>query len=1108
MGEPMRRSVTVVAGALVAALALGIVGAVTLRTDESPSTAGAVGVQPYVPVGDVDDWTPTCGFPGSTVSAITADGPTSDSPTLPTWDPGELSGSVSLHAAGEVLGIQTETDDGATRVRWFDATGRALNSATFDFERDTSQPDHNNGPIAVTEDAVFAVDSYGGRRDLVRFDGSGAVVWSVRVPDSPETTGHPLDLTGVWVVSDGETGPVLLVGEGTHTVHRFTEDGEYEWREQGLADEIVDADGSVVFGVSRLPDGATGSITGTDFADDRQVMQLATVSAPDDLGSERSEPSTPAIKRLRQVVVGPDGEGYLVLDEHGISWIDRIGVRKGIFLDGTWNLGLIDGQLVRTGGSYVILADVDGSQRVVTMTDDQMRAAVLSPKDLNAGVEDALATMAVGLGAVTHQELNHFDAGTSPRVELRAEQGWGVVGDSEAEDLEVRYSVAGDPRLADPVVGTERAVDVPTGGGEVALELPETPPGPYLVSLALVDTASDEVLSGQCLHFSVGSADTPLGATSLADGADWGGPAPLRGAQLADRLGVGSYRIQLDFGSLVPDPSLEPSADAIDWESLPGAEDSADGDPPDAAHAFAQIRAADAYSARNGVVLVVQVGGGDAARAAVDSGTWGGWVSLIVAEFARQAPAITHWSPWNEPNNDDFPTVSDYITSVEVPFAAAVHAVAPDASVLGGNTLGLAVDWWSEAAAAGVCEGIDAVAVHPYTGWNRSWEEEGFNLPGQGIDAVRDALDGTACADLPIWDTESGWTADGALAYWAQGSNVARKLVWYLDDGVTGWTYFYSEGGWGENDLSWSLIQVDDYVKPGGLAFQAVSRLLDGAASVEEVSTGVPNTYAIRVGGERELLAVWSDDMRVDVHIVAPGVDQLEVVDQYGASRTVTVTGGEATLLLSGAPQFIVVPDGVHLAIAPSAPFGADVLAGAQVVASSTHDGSDPQVITSGSVNPDRPWRSGRLADGSIDPDPAVEVSLNTPTTIDRIAVASGSAVCCETSLRTYTVSVRLADGSWQIVAEPAGQFVDRVQLLAFDPLEVTAVRVEVPWTQVRGVRVLDVNYTGFAGGLPPPFMGLQTETDYVAAISSIAAWDTSLQADASVDSLVGVDGR
>lgn len=238
------------------------------------------------------------------------------------------------------------------------------------------------------------------------------------------------------------------------------------------------------------------------------------------------------------------------------------------------------------------------------------------------------------------------------------------------------------------------------------------------------------------------------------------------------------------------------------------------------------------------------------------------------------------------------------------------------------------------------------------------------------------------------------------------------------------------------------------------------------------------------------MLAAWTSEARIPA-IVTTDASELVVTDQYGGRDLIAVRGGKVAVELTGAVQFFEVSAGATLSIGPEREFGVDVLRGRPVIASSSSEWADPAVVTSGTANPYRPWRSGRLADGSVDETPAIEVSLAAPTSTDRVAVASGSIVCCETGLRDYKVSIKTIDGQWQEVVNRSGQFWERVALYEFDPVIAVAVRVDVPWTTIRGTRMLSVNYTGHAGGLPPTYMGIQTESDQIVSIAGLSAWAT-----------------
>ncbi|MGN6125036.1 MAG: hypothetical protein ACTHON_00575 [Humibacter sp.] len=1069
-------------GLLAAATTVAVVVAVSVVVIDRVSGDAPSSASSGSRIAPASATTPVCGFDGGLVSKLTADRPAGENPpALTTWKIGGKGTIGGLAVAGGTVVVDRDLDNGTSQFVRFSLDGKS--------EGVTSVPVKHEGRWAVASDgSIFVVDAYhGSTREVVHFSARGSRLGSFEVPASSETTGHPLDLQYLIWVPKYDGSAALLIGEGGHTVHVMRPTGQDLGLLNGVPDVIDGAVGENAIAGYTTSGGST-PVTTLDVVDlDSRATQLHAVYPADD-GADSTDdamPVTPSPYRLSSVVPGPAGDGFLLSTPYGVQWVDGIGVRKGVWLAGQDGFSPADpASMVEAGGRYWMLVTTgdDAVEKVATLSADQLKARMASPVLMTADTEPDLAQLGLGIGAITHSPFNQFDAGQTPSVYLRTESGWGEAQGAAREPLEVRYSVMGDPTLPDPVTTEQRSVAIPWGGGETALRLPPTRPGPYEVSLAVVDTSSGAVLSGSCLHYSVGAPGAKLGLGDLAAGADWGGPGPLRGVQLADILGIGSDRVQLDFGSIVPDPKSTPNASSLRWDSLPGASlsDDPDNDP------FQNLREAGAYAASHGVRLIVQVAnGGDAEKSAIAADTWAGWVKLIVTEFARQAPSITSWEAYNEPNNV-MDSADAYWKNVEIPFADAAHAARSTSYVIAGNTLGFETDWWKRAAADGVCSHVDAIGVHPYTGWNRSWEEEGFENKDSGFDELTKAL-GPSCAKLPLWDTESGWTSDSATAYWDQGSNVARKLLWYQQDGIAGWTYFFSEGGWGENDSSWSLIQSQSYVKPGALAYATVSRLLKGRGAPESVSTGIPFTHVMRVPGDDTMLVAWTDEARMTAKLTTDA-SSVRATDEYGATTDIRLSNGSASVTLTATPQFFRATKGSTIKLDATEAFGADLLKGQTVTASSTHSGSHPQVVTSGTADPYRPWRSGSI-DGKIDPEPTVTIPLSSTATIDRIAVATGNIACCEAGLRAYTVSVQRPNGSWQVVASPTGQFWDRTVVFHFAPVEAKAVRVRAEWTTIRGVKVLDMNYTGFAGGLPPPFMGLKTETDYVMSVSAVSAW-------------------
>src|SRR5699024_10775732 len=160
------------------------------------------------------------------------------------------------------------------------------------------------------------------------------------------------------------------------------------------------------------------------------------------------------------------------------------------------------------------------------------------------------------------------------------------------------YAITGDPTLATPAIQEQRQAEIPIGGGRTALELPESQPGVYEVSLWLTGPDDEEPLSGACLRYSISPESTTLDLHTFSDGADWGGPAPLRGVVIAGLLGIGSHRLQLDFGALVPEPTAEPSVSDLNWQSLPGAKEG------DTAAAFSEVQAAAQLADQENVELI------------------------------------------------------------------------------------------------------------------------------------------------------------------------------------------------------------------------------------------------------------------------------------------------------------------------------------------------------------------------------------------------------------------------------------------------------------------------------------------------------------------------
>ncbi|HEY0188897.1 MAG TPA: discoidin domain-containing protein [Cellulomonas sp.] len=743
-------------------------------------------------------------------------------------------------------------------------------------------------------------------------------------------------------------------------------------------------------------------------------------------------------------------------------------------------------------------ADGDGLQ-LSRVQDDDLDLLLDAPVTWDLNHAATLDRLGFGIGLSTDAVDDYFGADETPAVDATFDASWGEL----AGTYELRYEVTGDPWLEPAVEPVSGTVTIPADGGEVSLDLPDARAGAYEVHAELVEIATGTVRTATCLRYSVGADGATLDLADLADGADWGGAGPLRGVQLADELGIGSYRVQLDLDDLVPDVTATPSVSALDLSALPGATDA---DP------YGELAQAATLAASTGVELYLQVGqGGDAEQQMVADGTWGAWVAAIVTALHTGAGDLHLWAPWNEPNNTGFGDGGTYATAVQAPFAAAVRSVDPQAQVIGGNALNVDVAWYQQLVDAGGCDSMDIVGIHPYTGYNRSWDEEGADGPIGQITALNQVL--TACGTdvaVPVWDTESGWWSDGPANHWAQAYDVARTLLWMSALGVDEWTYFFSEGGWGEGGYSWSLIQVDAFVKPGALAMSTVSSLLADRAAPQTLDLGDDALHAMAYGPaedgtgtadaeatsgtaavrDQDLVAVWSQDEVTSVDVSASVDTTVTVTDVYGGTSTLDLTAGTASsLTVTGSPVFLSADAGADLAVTAADPTGSNLLAGGTVTTSSSTAGTEPAALIETDGAGASPWRAGSDTADGPDVSPWVQVTLAAPTTVDRVVVESAGIRCCTAGLRAYTVSVQLADGSWQEVGSADALFLARTSQVTFDPVVATAIRIQVPSTTVRGITVPDVNYSGQSGGLLPAWEPVQTSPTWPVGLVRVAAY-------------------
>jgi len=758
-----------------------------------------------------------------------------------------------------------------------------------------------------------------------------------------------------------------------------------------------------------------------------------------------------------QAVQGSDGTIYTADPLYTMEATAPSGLLKGTTtlggaLDfGGWNFALVGDTFYFQSGPPFDPTGDSISSFSLTSVDDYLDA-IQAPSD-KLGWGAGLATPATG---------NYFAAGTTPSVDATFDPWW----TSQAGHLELSYSVESDATLTAETVPTptvKALPTTPTGLASVPLTIPsaDTAPGPYEVQASLIDTSTSPptTLGTTCMPYTVGATGDGLDFATLPAGSGSGGPADPRGVALTSQLGLTGLRslTTIDWSSVLPDcHASAPTAATCGASALTFAGSSTD--PYKAAY----------EAVHDHVAYWIQVSAGDpVSTALVDDGYWKADVAAIVAHYATvptgcgACSPVTIWEPWNEANNNGWSNGATYATQVLEPFYDAVKSVEPGSSstVLGGSSLEPVPWWWQQVINAGGLAWMDVAAIHPYTGSDDSYEEDGM---ASQIEQLQKLL-----GSKPLWFTEVGWWSDGDYDFLSQTDNMARSLIWQKVLGVPVENYFFDEGAWGNDGVTFSLIQTSDaidYVKPSALATMTTTGMLSGRKYVSMPSTGIPHAYEAEFGttsgGSTDMAAVWTDGLPVTGTVTATSPSgsavPVTVTDEYGGATTAQATSGTRySLPLSNQVTYVTYPTGDTLTVGPTESYGTDVASAAAGATATASSGTASAAIAGDPVGNGLGWSSA-----SGDTTPSLTDTFARSTTIDRILVDTQSNGSTASSVREYTLSVDEPGTGWVTVASESNQYRDHILQFAFAPVAATGIRIAVS----------EVNFGGYYGGGIPPW--------------------------------------
>ncbi len=913
-------------------------------------------------------------------------------------------------------------------------------------------------PVVDPSGDIYLASYYGQLVD--KFSPSGALLWSVDPRGGNPTGLFPVgtgasfqvvvslvqDTTGSLVLDQATgsvTGSFPLVDDGFVSPEA---DGNLLYSANGYV-ETVSPSGRVLstFGSSRIEGNGVHTGSGTQFYYPAQAVQ------------------------------GPDGTIYTADPLHTVEATSPAGYEQGSTtfggaLDfGGWGFALVGSTFYyQSGPPFSSGGDAISS---FSLSDLQAYLHAVQPPSDTLGWGAGLATAATG---------NYFAPGSTPSVVATFDPWWAA----PAAHLRLSYSVEDTTSLDAGTVPVPTEVPLPTtaaGLASLPLALPaaDTLPGPYQVRATLYDTSTSPptTLGTTCMPYTVGAAGDGLDFAALPPGIGSGGPSDPRGVALTAQLGLSGLR----SGSVVDWAALLPACRA----PAPTAQTCGPGALDLAAASTDPYKAA-ALASTDHVAYWIQASGGEPIPTAlVNSGLWQADVRSLVAHYAT-VPAgcgacapVTGWEPWNESNITGWNDGGTYTAKVLAPFYAAVKSVLPGgrSTVIGGTSIGPAPWWWQQLVTAGGLADMDVAAIHPYPGSDDGYEEDGIPAQIRQLQALLGAK--------PLWFTEVGWWSDGDYDFLAQADDVSRSLIWQKALGVPVENYFFDEGSFGNDSVSFSLIQASssvDYVKPAALATMTTNGILAGRPYLSMPATGIPQGYradfGTTPGGTTDVSAVWTDGLPVTASLTLTDPSGAAVpvtrTSEYGNRSTAQATSGTGYRLpLSGQVTFLTYPAGDTLTVGPTERYGTDLASAAAGATATASSGDGSAAIAGLPVGYGQGWTSG-----PGDSTPSLTVTLASPSTIDRVVVDTQSVGSIAPGLRNYTLSADEPGTGWVTLADERGQFRDHQLQFAFDPVSVSALRVSVT----------ELDYGGYyGGGIPPFWPTTQSAAAFVHALEAYA---------------------
>jgi hypothetical protein len=284
-----------------------------------------------------------------------------------------------------------------------------------------------------------------------------------------------------------------------------------------------------------------------------------------------------------------------------------------------------------------------------------------------------------------------------------------------------------------------------------------------------------------------------------------------------------------------------------------------------------------------GVLWVLAYGhsahGGQSPQSVEDIAAYARYAAVAVSHFhGRNA----RFEIWNEPNSKRFlPNPSVYPGLLRAALDA-IRRQDPDAAVSTGGTSGIDFPFLAPLLQSGAAQKASAIAIHPY-------RDAGPETLPADLSLLRNLVQHAAAPDIPVWDTEWGYSSYGSDSHVAQKRQAvltARQAltVWALGLPVTVLYDLSDDGADPSNrEQNFGLLYQDNRNKPAMQSIRALTSIAQGHTYAGLVR-GVPyGMHAIRLDGKDDIIfAVWNDTAGVHPRIQLAPNELLSVSNVFG----------------------------------------------------------------------------------------------------------------------------------------------------------------------------------------------------------------------------------